>query len=558
MNRSFSAAVLALYFSLSAMLVVAAEPAAPSPKAATVAPKPLYAVSKETTYLTAPLRADGSVDYIAALDEELSRGVTPENNAAVLLWKVLGPKEINEKVRDQYFQKLGIAPLPETGDYLVELSEYVKAQGIALPRGDDEELSDQERLWKQFDAAMTRPWSKQEFPAIAMWLAASEKPLALAIEATKRPRRYDPLLGDDESMLIDVLLPGINEHRRIAKTLVARAMLRAEAGEISAAWDDLLACHRLGRLSAQGATLVDGLVGIAIDSIACAGDRALLQHVPLTAQQAAAMRADLAKLPALRGMDVKLDRGERFMFLDGTATLARKGLAQIRTLLNSLIAVSDGPGVAGGGSARSHAALASFLDALGAVAMDWDGVMRNGNRWYDRLVAAARQPTIAQRKAALKQFDEELKKLAGAARNTNLLSLELLGDPRAAVTRRIGDILIALLMPALTTVMNAEDRAVMQSELLQVGFALAAYRAERGKYPAALEDLAPAYLAAVPSDLFVDAKLRYRAEDGGYLLYSVGPNGSDDGGRTRDDATNSEPWDEPWDDLVVRVTPKAK
>jgi len=48
--------------------------------------------------------------------------------------------------------------------------------------------------------------------------------------------------------------------------------------------------------------------------------------------------------------------------------------------------------------------------------------------------------------------------------------------------------------------------------------------------------------------------LRYRQEGDGYLLYSVGPNGKDDGGTTRDDAEE----DEDWDDLVVRVSAAAR
>lgn len=40
-------------------------------------------ISKETTYITEPLRPDGYPDYIRYLNKKLSEGVTPENNAAV-------------------------------------------------------------------------------------------------------------------------------------------------------------------------------------------------------------------------------------------------------------------------------------------------------------------------------------------------------------------------------------------------------------------------------------------------------------------------------------------
>ena len=55
-------------------------------------------ISKETTYLTGPLRKDGSVDYLKALNQQFSKGVTPDNNAAVLYWKAMGPGELRKGV----------------------------------------------------------------------------------------------------------------------------------------------------------------------------------------------------------------------------------------------------------------------------------------------------------------------------------------------------------------------------------------------------------------------------------------------------------------------------
>ena len=54
-------------------------------------PAPKLPVGRDTTYVTGPIDKDGYIDYEAALNERLSQGVTPENNANVLIWKVLGP-----------------------------------------------------------------------------------------------------------------------------------------------------------------------------------------------------------------------------------------------------------------------------------------------------------------------------------------------------------------------------------------------------------------------------------------------------------------------------------
>ena len=91
----------------------------------------------------------------------------------------------------------------------------------------------------------------------------------------------------------------------------------------------------------------------------------------------------------------------------------------------------------------------------------------------------------------------------------------------------------------------------MKSELIGLGFALAAYRADRGSYPAKLAQLSPQYIAKLPKDIFNhDAELQYRLEGEGYRLYSVGLNGKDDGGNTQEDDASGKKG---WDDIVVRV-----
>ncbi|MBN1395170.1 MAG: hypothetical protein JW959_09115 [Pirellulales bacterium] len=66
---------------------------------------PKVEISKETTYFTEPLRPDGGVDYVAALNKKYSAGVTPENNALIPLLQAAGPRGIDEEVRKQYFQR---------------------------------------------------------------------------------------------------------------------------------------------------------------------------------------------------------------------------------------------------------------------------------------------------------------------------------------------------------------------------------------------------------------------------------------------------------------------
>ena len=78
-------------------------------------------------------------------------------------------------------------------------------------------------------------------------------------------------------------------------------------------------------------------------------------------------------------------------------------------------------------------------------------------------------------------------------------------------------------------------RRVMDAEVAQkvvtTAIALKRYQLKHGNYPLDLDTLVPEFLPAVPLDSVDGNPLRYRLNPNGtYLLYSVGPNGKDDGG----------------------------
>jgi hypothetical protein len=69
------------------------------------------------------------------------------------------------------------------------------------------------------------------------------------------------------------------------------------------------------------------------------------------------------------------------------------------------------------------------------------------------------------------------------------------------------------------------------SGLLTATLALRAYRLDHGGYPGSLTDLVPSYLKRIPDDPFaLKWPLRYKQGGARYVLYSVGPDGKDDGG----------------------------
>jgi hypothetical protein len=67
--------------------------------------------------------------------------------------------------------------------------------------------------------------------------------------------------------------------------------------------------------------------------------------------------------------------------------------------------------------------------------------------------------------------------------------------------------------------------------LLIAELAVCGYRQEHEKLPASLDELVPKFFSAVPLDPFSGKPLIYRRTQDSYLLYSIGPDGKDDGGR---------------------------
>jgi len=81
------------------------------------------------------------------------------------------------------------------------------------------------------------------------------------------------------------------------------------------------------------------------------------------------------------------------------------------------------------------------------------------------------------------------------------------------------------------TAIRCHNRDDAMRRLLMTEAALRLFRSEHGRWPASLNELVPGLLSKVPPDPFSDRPLVYRRTDVGYLLYSVGGNGVDDGGQ---------------------------
>jgi hypothetical protein len=88
---------------------------------------------------------------------------------------------------------------------------------------------------------------------------------------------------------------------------------------------------------------------------------------------------------------------------------------------------------------------------------------------------------------------------------------------------------------------TAQNQTLVHEAL--IACALERYRVAHNAYPEKLDALVPQYLDKIPTDIIGGRPLHYRRADGGkFLLYSVGWNETDDGGKSGSD----DDW--VWDD----------
>ena len=115
-----------------------------------------------------------------------------------------------------------------------------------------------------------------------------------------------------------------------------------------------------------------------------------------------------------------------------------------------------------------------------------------------------------------------------------------------AAGRLMGKVLVCLLLPAINAACAAEDRGNCATN---AGTSRPGPRGLSGRSQrisrAAQSCLVPKYLAAVPTDPCTGEALRYDWKVNRFRLYSLGPNGADEGGRGYD----SQP---PGDDILLQ------
>lgn len=286
--------------------------------------------------------------------------------------------------------------------------------------------------------------------------------------------------------------PYYSGFRSLARLLALKASLEANSGRYDEAVQTGLDAVEMGCTIPRGGTAIAGMVGIAIESI---GRRHLWEY-------AAHLSPAEARNAATR---LERIRARRFAYWQ---TLQEEKWAAQAAMLEMLRAPTAAQDVGeliweddSGQQQSVPPPFAAFSGNLFFMAHSKRAIVDGYTRYMDQEILRNRAPYAS----------------AGPP----------IPIPRNAVIEAYA--ISAEQARLKATVNDAQDG------MLQTALALQAFRGEHGAYPAALAELTPGYMASSIADPFGRGQpLGYRRTGSTFVLYSVGPDGVDDGGRPID------------------------
>jgi hypothetical protein len=339
-------------------------------------------------------------------------------------------------------------------------------------------------------------WTDEQRSKIAEFILANQD---LVLEIREMSERGAPVHPLDFSKGFAMELPHLAPIRKCARVLAADAAIKAAQGNHAEAVEDILAGMKLGDALVQEPVLISQLVRIAHYGIMSSALVESFKHCrDLSAEHTQSLMTQIAQADNHQAFADAL-AGERYMGLQIFADVQTTGWWRTP---NSLLAPSGSSlptGIAG-------EALFAWLYAspLGKPWVNMDEEFYADT--MNRVTSVAGLPYY--------QAVPELDAIAADLENL----------PRTRV-------LSATVLPSFSGICLAQALHEATLDLMQMGILLEQYQARNGSYPASLDAIAPDLGDILPVDPFTGEPYHYLPSVDSFLLYSVGRNLSDDGGR---------------------------
>jgi hypothetical protein len=300
------------------------------------------------------------------------------------------------------------------------------------------------------------------------------------------------------------LLPHLAKLKALGQLLKVEAAIQAADGHPELAAQSVLDSMALARSLDAEPILISQLVRIALQAINCSSLERVLSTAPMPdAQwqqlQAAFAEANKASHESFRGA------------FAGEVCLATYCF---HASPHELAAVMN--------SENSTGFEDSQLAPVAFRAYAWSGLMDRDFAFYlrtmNRIIDAASAPfpaSLSQSREVARQTDEGL-------RSDRLL------------------VFSHMLLPSLQKSDDKEADIEGRLRAAEVALAVERFRnLHQGALPQELSQLVPSFLTAVPADPIDGEPLRYHKLDRGYVVYSIGTDGQDDGGQERNPSGGS-------------------
>ncbi|NOY30602.1 MAG: hypothetical protein GXP28_10680, partial [Planctomycetes bacterium] len=321
-----------------------------------------------------------------------------------------------------------------------------------------------------------------------------------------------PTSNGEPPELIGVRIGYVQVLNHAGILLAGDALLAAESDDTQRAHDDLTACLRVVQHVQESPWLVAALNSFAIERRALGAIENILRNDPelFSDEQLVALAHSVAAIEP--SLDYWLE-GERMLMLDtmqriygNSGRVTHKGALYLGHL-GRVVFSSDGKT-----DKRADRAQRIWL-GIGLPAINWFIASQEEQfAIYNELW----QQELSNSSKPLWQITDHVNRLDQLSRSQ---------------WGQIKYMPLTLLMPATQVVHMALERSAGHREGTQVGIALELYRREHGKWPESLKQLSPRWLPEVPVDRINGGPLGYRTSEEAVVVYSLGTDTDDDGGR---------------------------
>jgi hypothetical protein len=407
-----------------------------------------------------------------------------------------------------------------TVDYLPQLNSMVQ------PTSDDnlnaamlyiEAAKQSEKSLKQMYQTLGKRYhevTQEEKQAIREWLETNKATIDLFIAGTKRPyywRRYET--SSEDSGLLGVLLPNLSNYRRLVYALRWRALLSAEQGRYEDAFSDIKSIWSFSHHLRGNRTLVEQLVGIAISAVAVSAVLDILSDYQVDSDTLTVLQHDLKELIEREDFAVsyKLEKLLIYDEIQRSFTEDRLGGGHLYI-----------PRVSSLGYAPGEAEEKSSIDrAMRNV--DFEAIKKG-------LHALFTHPNKQQTRETTDRLYDFFDKFAN--RTPAELRVESIDLEAQAMEIVKGNLLLEIMTPAAWRLNELVNRHKAGTHATLAIIAIFRYAQDKGHCPDNLDELIAAdYLKELPMDPYSNKPLVYRKVEDHFILYSIGRNFIDDGGK---------------------------